>query len=155
MLRCAELMPCSVVTSLWLSSSDFLHPPLSPLWRQVPWEMGNLWLDLSKEGINQTPCQPQDIWSVLAVSRRRWPRRNWGLRTDNAEEGGSDERRRKGRKEGKRDVGQGDEGEIKDEKTRNMHFKNASIHSLQTWTWRLTGTLSGFSYLLLFAGYKV
>lgn len=58
MLRCAELMPCSVVTSLWLSSSDFRILPLSPLWRQVPWEMGNLWLDLSKEGIKQTPCQP-------------------------------------------------------------------------------------------------
>lgn len=88
------------------------------------------------------------------MSRRRWLRRNWDLRTDNAEEGGSDERRRKGRKEGrKRDVGQGDEGEIKDEKTRNMHFKNASIPP-STWTWRLTGTLSGFSYILLFAGYK-
>ena len=88
------------------------------------------------------------------MSLRRRPRRKWDVRTADAEDGGSDERRRKGSKERKRDVAQGVEGEMKDEKTRNMHFKNASIHSLQTWTWRLTGTLSGFSYILLFAGYK-
>ena len=88
------------------------------------------------------------------MSLRRWPRRTWDVRTADAEEGGRDERRRKGSKERKRDVVQGVEGEMKDEKTRNMHFKNASIRSLQTWTWRLTGTLSGFSYILLFAGYK-